>query len=136
VYKGDKKNLSDTVNWKLATEKFEKTKQRIDGQFPDEKSSEVLKESLQKIMLLCKANNIELVGIKFPLATEFLKQLGKKSFHADSVFIKSNLPVLDYKYLYINEDQYFSNQDHLNDTGANLFIKKFIADNNIKKQAE
>ncbi len=101
-------------------EKIEESNDRIHGQFTNHHKSNSLSASLKDIISICKQNNIEIIGIKFPLPKEFIEALEERSFHADSLFYDNKIKVFDFKYLYINNDNYFSNVDHLNDLGGKL----------------
>ena len=79
--------------------------------------------SLQDIIVLCDKNNIELIGIKYPLSNEYLSAMNNKSFYADKLFKLNNLRVIDLKNIFSNNDNYFYDQDHLNERGSKEFMK-------------
>lgn len=84
--------------------------------------SESLTYSLTRIIRLCEENNIELIGIKFPLTKEYYNVLGDNSFNADSLFYLNNIKVIDFKNLFLQNDDFFYDQDHLNNIGSEKFI--------------
>ena len=73
------------------------------------------------IINICKKNNIELIGVKFPLSSNYLSFVKNKNYGADELFYKQSLKVIDGKQLFIQKDCLFSNQDHLNIVGCKLF---------------
>ena len=105
------------------SQKKENSISKAKSEFSYEESSHSLRTALEDIILLCRKNNVELIGIKFPLSREYIKAIGNKTYNADSTFFKQNLRVLDFKNIYINEDSYFSNEDHLNQLGGKEFVK-------------
>lgn len=96
---------------------------RFISQFPEKPYSENLIKSFIEIINLCKKNNIDLIGIKFPLSNEYIEIIGDRTFNADSVLLSHNFRVLDYKRIYCDNESYFKNQDHLNATGGKLFTE-------------
>ena len=100
--------------------------ERLQEQFPSEKHSDKLEESLVEIINTCREHNITLSGIKFPLSDEYLEKLGEFSYDADSVLISRGIKVLDFKESFRNNDEYFEDPDHLNRTGANKLIDSLI----------
>ncbi|MFC4163200.1 hypothetical protein ACFOWU_06030 [Epilithonimonas zeae] len=108
------------------TEKNKRAKERINGQFPSKNKSKALEKILLEIIFLCKTNNIELIGIKFPLSNSYLKLLRDKNYGADKLFLSNGLKVIDYKSIYKNQEKYFGDQDHLNTEGGKEFIKTLL----------
>lgn len=106
-------------------ERKEKAVKRIKSQFVKGKPSENLKLYLNKIIALCKKNNIKVLGIKLPLSKNYLEELKGKSYHAENEFLKSNIQVLDFKDVFIDNDAYFRDQDHLNVSGSKQFTAVF-----------
>lgn len=100
---------------------------RYDKQFSFDHLSEELFNSLERIVSLCKSNNIDIVGIKFPVSNEYREAIGSKNFHADSVLIKHGYKIYDFNSEDFSDPKYFKDQDHLNAHGAER-IKKAIID--------
>ncbi len=98
-----------------------KSRMRIQDFFPNTEKSETLTETLNDIISLCKNNDIELIGIRFPLTESFHENLGSKSFNADSIFYQNELKVLDYDSLFFGQDTLFRDQDHLDAEGGDIF---------------
>ena len=85
--------------------------------------SKKLTASLLKIVTLCKQNKVELIGIKFPLTKNYIRSIGNDGYKADSIFQSHGLTVLDFSSIFIEHNEYFENQDHLNELGGELFSK-------------
>jgi hypothetical protein len=97
---------------------------RFNFQFNYEKS-ELLTSYLFNIIDLCKENNIELIGVKFPLTKEYFNILGDNSFEADLIFESRKINVVDYKNIFNENPSFFYDQDHLNKKGSIEFMKIF-----------
>ena len=120
-----KKKLSENkMNWdeKLESDKEKGTQERFDSQFKYRSKSYLLESALNEIIAICEQNDIELVGIKYPLSNDYIRIMGNTSFGADDIFRNNNLTVHDFKHLYVEKDNYFSNTDHLNKTSAREFV--------------
>lgn len=107
-------------------EKLNYAIQRASYQFPDERVSETLVSSLEEIINLCKLNQIELIGIKFPLSYDYYSVIEDKSFQADKVLLTGGLQVMDFKTIYKDFDEYFRDADHLNLIGGNKFCDTLL----------
>ena len=112
--------------WRFLTlnKQKENSLTRFNFQFKYEKSK-LLNSSLQDIINLCRTNNIELIGVKFPLTKEYILTLENNNFGADKLFKSRNIKIFNFKNLYKNNDDYFLDQDHLNAKGSNEFVKVF-----------
>lgn len=91
------------------------------------KPSDKLKNTLTEILLICKKNKIEIVAIKFPLSKSFLSQIHDIDYNSDSIILNFKLPLIDCQKLFINNDSYFEDQDHLNEIGSEEFSKKIFS---------
>ncbi|ERM82328.1 hypothetical protein P872_18740 [Rhodonellum psychrophilum GCM71 = DSM 17998] len=91
----------------------QKSISRANDFFPGHRRSMALTTSLKNIISLCKENGIELIGVRFPLSQSFHKVIGSKSYRADEIFYKEGLLVQDYDSLYLGQDAFFRDQDHL-----------------------
>ena len=96
---------------------------RVNQQFPDNKRSEQLTNSLIDIINLCVENQITLIGIKLPLSQSYVTAIGSRGYKADSILQSKGLTVLDFSTLYSQSNEYFENQDHMNSKGGKLFSK-------------
>tara|TARA_R100000306_G_C4374023_1_gene141201 strand:+ start:1655 stop:2524 length:870 start_codon:yes stop_codon:yes gene_type:complete len=103
------------------TEKKAKSKQRFETYFSEKEGSETLTESLIRMIQLCKENNIELIGIKFPVSSSYNQILGTQSYDADKIFRKNELDILDFKKSLLKNDTFFRDQDHLSNAGEIKF---------------
>ena len=121
--------------------KLKRSQNRFVGQYVDKFYSKELESSLIKIIEICKKNNIHLIGIKFPLSKELVHVMKQSSlnidkdpfyknnkhiyndtsFKVDSIFTANSLDILNFKNIFINKDQLFQNEDHLNALGAEKF---------------
>tara|TARA_B110000503_G_scaffold142338_1_gene238806 strand:- start:12322 stop:13140 length:819 start_codon:yes stop_codon:yes gene_type:complete len=104
------------------TEKIKLSNTRFNFQFNHEKS-ELLTSSLFEIINLSKENNIELIGVKFPLSNEYCNAIGDNSFEADHVFESKKINVIDNKKIFSENQDFFNDQDHLNKKGSIAFIE-------------
>ena len=111
---------------KEATEKKRLSEERMQVYFSSTHTSAALKAALQRMVALCEQNNIELIGVKFPLSPTYNTMLGDKNFHADGIFRANRMPILDFQDS-LQNDLYFRDQDHLNDDGANQFCRLLLA---------
>jgi hypothetical protein len=96
---------------------------RVNQQFPDNKRSEQLTNSLIDIINLCIENQVTLIGIKLPLSQSYVTAIGSRGYKADSILQSKGLTVLDFSTLYSQSNEYFENQDHMNSKGGELFSK-------------
>lgn len=121
----------DKTTWhSLSKEgRFNKAKERAITQFPDTNTSDTLTTSLQRILLLCKKNKIEVIGVKFPLSDDYYNLLTpiikNQTQSAEIIFLKNNLKVLDFTTVFLNNDNFFYDQDHLNSLGSKAFCDIF-----------
>ena len=112
------------ITWKLmsSSERVKLSRNRAHTQFPDDNRSVNLEQNLMDIINICKQNNIELIGVKLPLTTEYGKVTANKSYGADSVLKLNGYKVLDFSKLYSGNSEYFTDADHLNETGGRYFV--------------
>lgn len=107
-------------------ERILKATSRAKTQFNKYKKSEVVEKSLRNLIETCLENNIYIVGVKFPLTKLYMEIINDQSFYADSVFLEYNIPVYDFTKLYVDRDDYFVDQDHLNREGSKEFTEILI----------
>jgi hypothetical protein len=104
-------------------ERVSLSKERLSEQFPENSgSSDKLEESLLNIIELCEENDITLIGIKFPLASEYSDLIGGKSYGADSILAVNKIIVYDFRDIFHNNDNFFEDSDHINSVGAQKLI--------------
>ncbi|KFC22774.1 hypothetical protein [Epilithonimonas lactis] len=123
-----KKDVSNDIIWSKLSKKeqIKRSEERVAGQFPTKNRSQKLEKTLLEIIQLCKVNGIELIGIKFPASETYLKIVGKRNYGADQLFLSNGLKVIDYELSFINNDDYFGDQDHLNPKGGEAFVEKLL----------
>lgn len=96
---------------------------RINNYFQAQIPSGKMSESLKRIIRICKDENIELIGLRFPLSKTYVDLLNEESYNADSLLIKNYLPVIDFDSVYIEQDSLFRDMDHLDKKGGEKFAK-------------
>lgn len=118
-----------TIKWKMRTiaDRIQSSQKRAELQFSEKEVSITLSKSLVDIINICNENSITLIGIKFPLASEYIQVLGNSTSHAQQLFKEKNLKVYDMRNIFINNSEYFENQDHLNKVGGKLFVDKLFS---------
>lgn len=127
--KGNQADPDSSTPWADAAGKYrtEKAEERAKEQFPPGKASSKLSKTLMDIIRVCKENQIVLIGIKFPLASAYIKASEGKTFGAEDILKAQGIPVMDYKLVFRDRDDFFENQDHLNKEGARHFIEAWLA---------
>ena len=113
------------TNWGCLSDFERKRRSNVRAlmQFPDGGESEQNRAILECIVEKCRENDVDLIGIKFPLSKDYVESISGKSFNADRVFLRHSLRVMDFMTIYTNNNSYFRNQDHLNDLGALHFAE-------------
>ena len=121
-------SLQTDKSWNMLSERVKKQKSldRFKDQFVYAKPSPILEKELLEIIKISKENGIEIIGIKFPLSKQYKEVLGAKSFYADSLLLKNKIKIYNFNNLNFENDEFFHDQDHLNETGAKVFKKIFI----------
>tara|TARA_R110002072_G_scaffold3334_4_gene24647 strand:+ start:1995 stop:2888 length:894 start_codon:yes stop_codon:yes gene_type:complete len=94
---------------------------RINNYFESTFPSVVMSGSLERIIAICKANDIELIGLRFPLTKTYLDILDNESYNADSILTINNLHIIDFDSLYMEQDYMFRDMDHLDKEGGEKF---------------
>jgi len=132
-----KKNHNQQGKWfDLADNiKRDKAAKRVKGQllqFPQEIDDKVYQYYASSI-LMAKQRNIDLYLILFPQTEEYFNAIHPENHEKLEKFIallgdKYGVKLLDYRFSFRNDEQLFSNQDHLNRLGAKILIKKVFDD--------
>jgi hypothetical protein len=96
-----------------------------------------IKYYFTKIIEIAKDNNINIIGIRYPISKYYFlhseNQLFQNYITEIDSFIESHITTIyDYKTIFLEQDEYFANSDHLNEEGANHFSK--ILKNDIEKR--
>lgn len=119
------KRLSTKKTWRELSEqeRINRVKHRMKKQFSTNVKSTSLQNTLLEIISLCQKNEIELIGIKFPLSNSYIELLDSMSYGADQLFISKDLKVIDLKEVFVDNPEYFANQDHINSKGSKIFTE-------------
>lgn len=128
IVKKDEVKMARMKNWSLLNEdkRNANSVKRMHTQFDAPTASKILKSNLIDIVNMCREKGVEVVGIKYPLSGDFLNVVGDKSYGAASVLDSLNVKVHDYKNVFKDRDDYFSDQDHVNAEGAKAFALKLM----------
>lgn len=101
---------------------------RFEKQFAYNSESENSREDLREIIKICKENNINLLGIKFPISEAYNQIKGNHSYKADEIFKENDLKILNFNQLKsFQNDSLFKDQDHLSKMGARK-LRKVLMD--------
>ncbi len=130
VFNFFRKDDRESKKWVEMSEGMRKgmSKERVALQFKSAKKSIMSAEYLKEIIILCKKHKIKLLAIKFPLSRNFLVELNSNNYGADEIFVSNQIRILDYKNIFFDNDDYFTDQDHLNKRGAKVFSEIFLKD--------
>lgn len=121
----------DTIVWTELSQlkKSKESLKRLDTQFKNKTFSHKLFRSFNRILEMANDNNIEIILLKFPVSKSYLeaKRTKKVTTPLTKEFIMNKrLNILDFQNLYLNNDNYFKDPDHLNIRGAEVFSKVLI----------
>jgi len=137
-------NKRNNTDWKaLSNKKKEELALARAEQFYSSELSKSHKEAFENIIDICKTNNIELIGIKFPLPDEYLDVLSNPINHviynrfqrADSILLSYNLKVINFEKAFKGKNHLFQDEDHLSTDGGRLLadsLKTLIRDKKVK----
>ena len=114
------KNDFEYTPWPKMTchEKDQISYHRVYSQFKHNNYSKKQNKFLNLILNACDFHDIEIVGIKFPLTSSYLKNLGSRSYSADEILKSREVDILDFRNYFVNTDNLFLNSDHLNVEGG------------------
>src|SRR5690606_38088523 len=129
---GGKRSKSSWENLSILEQK-EISRDRINNYFELSSPSTVMSEALQRIIAICIAKDIELIGLKFPLTKTYVEILEDESYRADVVLMSHDLPVIDFDSLFLEQDSLFRDMDHLDIGGGEKFVD-ILFDSLEKKQ--
>lgn len=121
-----KDKRTKVYDWATNKNKKRDSVKRAKKQLKGKVSSENLKACMTEIVEFCKENDINIITVKFPLAKDYLIELNGSNFGADKHFAELGIKTYDFTELYIDHDEYFANQDHLNELGGNLFSDELL----------
>lgn len=100
----------------------QKGKARFEQQFNSPTSGN-LTQVLGQIIEYCNNNDLEVIGLKFPLSPSYSTLIKEKNYGADILFSGRNIPTLDFSSI-IEDETCFKDQDHVNEKGRALFVEK------------
>ncbi|WP_225587080.1 hypothetical protein [Algoriphagus sp. Y33] len=106
-----------------ALEQTRISQDRINNYFEFSFPSAKMSGSLQRIIGICKEENIELIGLRFPLSKTYVDMLDDESYRADSIMMNHGLRIIDFDSLYLNQDHMFRDMDHLDKDGGEKFVE-------------
>ncbi|AWW29054.1 hypothetical protein DN752_02270 [Echinicola strongylocentroti] len=109
--------------WKDVGNKVAKGEKRVDLHFSALQKSERLAIDLESMIALCKANGVQVIGVKYPLTSAYLSAMESSNFGADSVLRANDCKILDFQEVFANRNDLFSDEDHLNKEGGERFAK-------------
>lgn len=128
------KKSTDNDSWESLS-KSERNSRAIErgNQFFNAGLSERSATVFQEILSLCEENDIELIGIEFPISDELLlfindpanKTIFSNVQKANSIFQTFNINVIEFEENFKNNPHLFSDEDHLNEIGAMKFVSYF-----------
>ncbi|TXK71925.1 hypothetical protein [Mesonia sp. HuA40] len=116
-------NLNKTWKDIGVKERAYRINRRFESQFGFKNSSQKLQRSLERMIGLCKANNIVLIGIKFPLTASYYRLIKNKDMGAAKILETSGFKVMDFSKTYFAKETLFENEDHLNSQGGDVFTR-------------
>ncbi|GGF25896.1 hypothetical protein [Echinicola rosea] len=120
--------------WEAVGDKSKKGKKRVDLHFSNLAQSEKLAENLEEMIMLCKQNNVQVIGVKYPLTSAYLSAMETSNFGADSVLMANDCKILDFQEVFANRNDLFSDEDHLNKEGGEK-LAEMLENNLIRYRA-
>jgi hypothetical protein len=121
LYKKVETNIEENFNNLTDLEKIKSVNKKITQQYSKFSKSEI--STFNRILKFCKKNNIEVVLIKFPLNSLFIKERNKNKLYQNN----KRLINLDYQLIDFSKSlqdlSFYRDQNHLNESGKVEFIK-------------
>ena len=116
VLKGSKKS---NINWAdmTLTARQSIAQKRYALQFNYSQYSNIMRNHFREIVEICKKNNIEVVGMRYPLSKVYL-ELVEDDQEVLKLADDLQIRILDFKDVFKDKPEYFLNQDHLNRQGG------------------
>ena len=118
-----------TWSEKTTEQRKARAKLRANIHFETSERSDKQAQLLEEIIAICRKNDIELLGIKFPLTSEYRAEIIGKGYSVEEILTKQHHKVLDFSNIFEGQNEYFRDQDHLSELGASVFaplLKKEI----------
>jgi hypothetical protein len=107
-------------------ERIERASTWVPTQNPVDKQSKKMKDALADIVNLCRRNNIRIVGIEYPMTSEYNDVLDRMKYLPNLYLEKEGIPVIKAQRLFMDHDDYFEDVDHLDPAGAKAFVKALV----------
>ncbi|MBD8490891.1 hypothetical protein IFO69_19215 [Echinicola sp. CAU 1574] len=115
-----KKNLV-RKSWEEKEDKIARGEKRVRLHFDNLRKSEVLSQDLSDMIEMCEAKGVKVFGIKYPLTSAYLRAMNSSNFGSDSVMKAYGCRILDFQKIFMERNDLFSDEDHLNLEGGKLF---------------
>jgi hypothetical protein len=111
------------ADWSKTKNKVKSCRQKLKRQFPSDGISGQLENCLYNIIELCNKNNTVLIGVKFPISKDYINIINNKTYNADEILATKDIDIINMKRIFIKYDEYFRDEDHLNDRGSDKFTE-------------
>ena len=122
----NKLSENSNFNWEFQETRMQLAQSRFESQFPDFERSSKLSSDLIGIFQDCKENNIDVIGLKFPITPIYQKIKKGRSYGASDFFALHNLKIIDLENSIADTLGNFQNQDHLTLKGGKLLALKLV----------
>jgi len=103
-------------------QRAEKAKARTSLHYTNVVTSDTLYRKLRSLLEICERQNVEVIGVRFPVTRTYLDHQEHRGFKSDTVLSNRGIRIWDFKDVYLDEDGLFRDQDHLNQQGVQKFI--------------
>lgn len=113
-------------DWRKPENRSFMARSRYESQFPDSARSDFLRHKLEILVSHCRQKGIRVVGIRFPLSSVYLDMVGDRSYGAENVLKALGCEVWDFRRAYMEHQDWFHDQDHLNRLGGKQFAQQLI----------
>ena len=107
---------------------------KAEKRFYQKEPSAALTEALEEILEICAINDIEVIGIRYPIHRDYYEALGDMSFRPDAVLLTAGLPVLDFSEVYLENGKMFADEDHLTFAAGSIFADRIIDTIKVKSR--
>lgn len=109
--------------WDARENKTSLGERRVDLHFNNLRKSSLLAEDLNEMIALCKAQGVEIIGLKYPLTSAYYTAMDTANFGADEVLRNQGCRILDFQKVFLKRNDLFSDEDHLNLEGGKRFAE-------------
>lgn len=114
---------SNSTLWADASDSYRESRASIRAEihYGASERSDKMEAFLEEIIEVCKANNVAIQGIKFPVSPEYAKATRNKGFPTETVFGKHGVKILDFRNS-LSQPSNFRDQDHVSVQGGLNFL--------------